>query len=153
MLPLNLRRRRRAKAQPHTPTNGKHARSDSDHSPPRDYTPDAGAHKDEPADDTGPAGDNDLVLYPPKQEPSSSMQVDMENFDWRADTPPPEPNNSPSPAQQDSEDKWGSQHTHDPESGKDNGRQCYGWLAVMSDVDNGGVCPECRQRKGSSAVL
>jgi hypothetical protein len=30
---------------------------------------------------------------------------------------------------------------------------CYGRLAVMSDVDDGGVCPECRQRKGSSAVL
>jgi hypothetical protein len=22
---------------------------------------------------------------------------------------------------------------------------CYGWLAVVSDVDDGGVCPECRQ--------
>jgi hypothetical protein len=25
-------------------------------------------------------------------------------------------------------------------------RRCYGQLAVMSDVDGGGVCPECRQR-------
>jgi hypothetical protein len=24
---------------------------------------------------------------------------------------------------------------------------CYGRLAVMSDVDDGGVCPECRQQK------
>jgi hypothetical protein len=24
---------------------------------------------------------------------------------------------------------------------------CYGRLAVVSDVDGGGVCPECRQRK------
>jgi hypothetical protein len=120
MPPLNLRRCRRAKAQPRTLTNGKCAWSDSDHSPPRDYTPDAGAHEDEPADDTGPVGDDDLVLYLPEPEPSGSTQVDMENFDWRANTPPPEPNNSPSPARQDSEDERGSQHTHDPESGEDN---------------------------------
>jgi hypothetical protein len=25
--------------------------------------------------------------------------------------------------------------------------KCYGRLAVMSDVDDGGVCPECRQQK------
>jgi hypothetical protein len=25
---------------------------------------------------------------------------------------------------------------------------CYSQLAVVSDVDNGGVCPECQQRKG-----
>jgi hypothetical protein len=24
---------------------------------------------------------------------------------------------------------------------------CYGRLAIMSDVDGGGVCPECQQRK------
>jgi hypothetical protein len=26
---------------------------------------------------------------------------------------------------------------------------CYGWLAIVSNVDDGGVCPECRQREGS----
>jgi hypothetical protein len=26
--------------------------------------------------------------------------------------------------------------------------KCYGRLAVVSDVDDGGVCPECRQRVG-----
>jgi hypothetical protein len=25
--------------------------------------------------------------------------------------------------------------------------KCYGRLAVVSDVDGGGVCPECQQRK------
>jgi hypothetical protein len=30
---------------------------------------------------------------------------------------------------------------------------CYSRLAVMSDVDDGGVCPECQQRKEKSAVL
>jgi hypothetical protein len=30
---------------------------------------------------------------------------------------------------------------------------CYGQLAVMSDMDDGGVCPECRQRMERSAVL
>jgi hypothetical protein len=31
--------------------------------------------------------------------------------------------------------------------------KCYGWLAVVSDLDGGGVCPECRQRVERSAVL
>jgi hypothetical protein len=31
--------------------------------------------------------------------------------------------------------------------------RCYGRLAVVSDVDGGGVCPECRQRIGRSAML
>jgi hypothetical protein len=31
--------------------------------------------------------------------------------------------------------------------------ECYGRLAVVSDVDDGGVCPECRQRVERSAVL
>jgi hypothetical protein len=33
------------------------------------------------------------------------------------------------------------------------GFMCYGRLAVVSDVDDGGVCPECRQRVERSAVL
>jgi hypothetical protein len=32
-------------------------------------------------------------------------------------------------------------------------RNCYGRLAVVSDVDGDGVCPECRQRVERSAVL
>jgi hypothetical protein len=31
--------------------------------------------------------------------------------------------------------------------------KCYGQLAVVSDLDDGGVCPECRQRAERSAVL
>jgi hypothetical protein len=32
-------------------------------------------------------------------------------------------------------------------------QECYGRLAVMSDVDDDGVCPECRQQMERSAVL
>jgi rubredoxin len=35
----------------------------------------------------------------------------------------------------------------DPEHGNEDGQQCYGQLAVMSDMDDGGVCPECQQQK------
>jgi hypothetical protein len=31
--------------------------------------------------------------------------------------------------------------------------QCYGRLAVVSDVDSDGVCPECRQENRKAAVL
>jgi hypothetical protein len=78
-------------------------------------------HLEELADNAGPVGDDDLVLDPPEQEPSGSMQVDMRDFDWRADTPPPKHDKSPSPTRQDPEDYWGSQHTPDPDSSEEDG--------------------------------
>ena len=81
----NIRRRRKAKARPHTPKNGKRARSDSGHSPPRDQTVDAGAHEDELDDEPDPAGDDDRVLDPPEQEPPVSLQMEMLGQDERAD--------------------------------------------------------------------
>jgi hypothetical protein len=47
----------------------------------------------------------------------------------------------------------GTARCDDKYQGKDVLGGCYGRLAVVSDVDGDGVCPECRQRAERSAVL
>ena len=82
-----IQRRRKAKAGPHTPKNGKQTQLNSGHSPLWDQTVDAGVHKDELDDKPDPAGDNNQVLNPQEQEPLVSLQMEMLGQDKGADTP------------------------------------------------------------------
>jgi rubredoxin len=96
----------------------------------------------EPIDSTAPKEDEALVPDP-QEEPPGSPQVGMPELD----PPQSERGHSPSPSWNELDDDGNPQRMPDPEHGNEDGQQCYGQLAVMSDVDDGGVCPECQQQK------